>query len=101
MVSELFDQFLAEVIVVDATAISTPLESVPLYEMQPSPVSMILLKSSQAVSSSDRFSLGTPACYTTQFCSPYMKQKQLQGIAMFNKSGAISHKVHVFRIISI
>lgn len=46
---------------VEATAISTPLESVPLYKVAtPSSVLIILLKSSHAVSSSPRFNLGTP-----------------------------------------
>ena len=59
-ISEPFDQALEDLINTDATAISTPLDSVPLYTVQPSRVSIILLKSSQAVSSSDRFNLGTP-----------------------------------------
>lgn len=61
--SAFLDQSFKEVSVVDATAISTPLDSVPLYTMQPSIVLIILLKSSHAVSSSDRFNLGTPATH--------------------------------------
>ena len=60
-ISERFDQSLEEEIPVDATAISTPLDSVPLYTVQSSRVLIILLKSSHAVSSSVRFSFGTPS----------------------------------------
>lgn len=45
---------------VDATQISTPLDNVPLYSVKPSVVSIMLLKSSHAVSSSERFRFGTP-----------------------------------------
>lgn len=48
-----FDQSLSLVMVVEATQISTPLDNVPLYKVQPSIVSMMLLKSSHAVSSSE------------------------------------------------
>jgi hypothetical protein len=68
-ISALFDQSLEEVTAVDATEISTPLDSVPLYAVKPLKVSMILLKSSQAVSSSDRFSLGTPVFHITSWLS--------------------------------
>ena len=51
---------------VEATAISTPLDKVPLYIVKPSKVATILLKSSQAVSSSGLFSLGTPAVLITR-----------------------------------
>lgn len=42
------------------TAISTPLERVPLYMLPSEKHPIILLKSSQAATSSDRFSFGTP-----------------------------------------
>ena len=64
-ISAFFDQSLEEATVVEATQISTPLDRVPLYAVKPSNVSMILLKSSQAVSSSGRFNLGTPIFHTT------------------------------------
>ena len=56
----LFDQSFEDLILVETTAISTPLESVPLYMVESSELSTMLLKSSQAVSSSPRFNLGTP-----------------------------------------
>lgn len=56
-----FDHTDAEAIAVEATAISTPLDKVPLYIVaKPSCVVIMLLKSSQAVSSSGLFNLGTP-----------------------------------------
>jgi len=58
------DQSSRELIVVEITAISTPLDSVPLYTIYESPLVIMLLKSSHAVSSSDLFSFGTP---TTMF----------------------------------
>ena len=45
----------------DITAISTPLDNVPLYSMQSDKEPTMLLKPSQAVSISDRLSEGTPA----------------------------------------
>lgn len=59
-VSECTDQSSRELIVVEMTAISTPLDSVPLYTINESPLVIMLLKSSHAVSSSDLFSFGTP-----------------------------------------
>lgn len=56
-----FDHCRDDLIEVDKTAISTPLDSIPLYIKHPEKVSIILLKSSQAVCSSVEFSLGTPA----------------------------------------
>lgn len=47
--------------IVDVTAISTPFDSVPLYNVQFDKEPIMLLKSSQAVSSSDRLNAGTPA----------------------------------------
>lgn len=58
--SRCFDQSLAEVAVTEATAISTPLDSVPLYTVPNDVEPITLLKSSQAASSSDLFSFGTP-----------------------------------------
>ena len=60
-----FDQSSEEVTTVESTAISTPLDSVPLYVVHFSKLLMILLKSSQAVSNSARFNLGTPAFHTS------------------------------------
>lgn len=68
-ISEFFVHSLEVLINVEATAISTPLDSVPLYTMQPSKVSIILLKSSQAVSSSGRFNLGTPVFHICTWIS--------------------------------
>lgn len=59
-ISARFDQSFADAIVVDATAISTPLDNVPLKIVQFGKVQIILLKSSQAVTNSARFNLGTP-----------------------------------------
>lgn len=56
-----FDQSSVDVTIVESTAISTPLDSVPLYMVHFSKLLMILLKSSHAVSNSDRFNFGTPA----------------------------------------
>jgi hypothetical protein len=58
--SHSFDQSSADVTKLDATAISTPLDKVPLYSVQVDVQPIILLKSSHAVSSSDRFNAGTP-----------------------------------------
>lgn len=56
-----FDHSPTEAMAVEATAISTPLDRVPLYRVAtPSWVLIILLKSSHAVSSSGLFNLGTP-----------------------------------------
>ena len=52
-----------ELIRPETTAISTPLDSVPLYIVHASTLVTILLKSSQAVSSSALFNLGTPTFY--------------------------------------
>lgn len=58
--SLVFDQSAFDVTAVDVTAISTPLERVPLYTVISEKEPIILLKSSQAASSSDRLSFGTP-----------------------------------------
>jgi hypothetical protein len=55
-----FDQSFADVTKLEATAISAPLDKVPLYNMQLDVEPIILLKSSHATSSSDRFSADTP-----------------------------------------
>jgi len=55
------DQSLAEETILDVTAISTPLDSVPLYRKQSDKEPTTLLKSSQAASSSARLREGTPA----------------------------------------
>lgn len=65
--SHSFDQSFLDDIKLDTTAISTPLDNVPLYSMQLAVEPIILLKSSQAASSSDRFSEGTPV--TNARCS--------------------------------
>lgn len=44
----------------EATAISTPLDNVPLYTVPIGEEPITLLKSSQAASSSDLLSFGTP-----------------------------------------
>jgi len=48
---------------VDTTHISTPLDNVPLNRVQNGKAMMMLLKSSQAASSSGRFNFGTPENY--------------------------------------
>lgn len=58
--SKFSDQSLADVAATEATAISTPLDNVPLYSVPIDEESITLLKSSQAVSSSDLLSFGTP-----------------------------------------
>lgn len=58
--SEHLDQSLVDVAAADVTAISTPLDNVPLNIVQSGKVPIILLKSSQAVSSSARLSFGAP-----------------------------------------
>lgn len=55
-----FDQSFEDVIRVEATAISTPLERVPLYNLQSGKEPIMLLKSSQAISISDIFNVDTP-----------------------------------------
>lgn len=55
------DHSTADVTIVDVTAISTPLESVPLYNEQLDKEPIMLLNCSHAVSSSNRRSDGTPA----------------------------------------
>lgn len=55
-----FDQSFEDVIRVEATAISTPLERVPLYNLQSGKEPIMLLKSSQAISISDLFNVDTP-----------------------------------------
>lgn len=52
---------MAEVATRDIAAISTPLENVPLYMVPIDDDPMTLLKSSQAVTSSDLFRFGIPA----------------------------------------
>lgn len=47
---------------VETTLISTPLDNVPLNTVQLGKVLIMLLKSSQAASSSGLFSFGTPEC---------------------------------------
>lgn len=59
--SKLIDQSLADVTATEATAISTPLDKVPLWTVPIGEEPMTLLKSSQAVSSSDLLRFGTPA----------------------------------------
>ena len=59
-VSKFFDQSLADFTGTEATAISTPLDSVPLYTLPIVEEPITLLKSSQAASSSDLFSFRTP-----------------------------------------
>uniref|UniRef100_A0A7C9EW79 Uncharacterized protein n=1 Tax=Opuntia streptacantha TaxID=393608 RepID=A0A7C9EW79_OPUST len=59
--SKFLDQPLADVTGRDITAISIPLESVPLYIFPKEDGPMMLLKSSQAVSSSAFFKLGIPS----------------------------------------
>lgn len=54
------DQFSQEVRTLDVTAISVPLESVPLHNVQFDREPIMLLNCSQAVSSSERLSKGTP-----------------------------------------
>lgn len=61
--------------VVEVTAISTPLDRVPLYTMLPSSVLIMLLKSSQAVSSSGRFSFGTPELFVHIILRQLLKDK--------------------------
>lgn len=63
-VSKFFDQSSADFTAVDVTAISTPLDRVPLYTVPSDKEPIILLKSSQAVTSSDRWSFGTPRMQT-------------------------------------
>lgn len=58
--SRCFDQSLTEGGATEATAISTPLDNVPLYIVPDEVEPITLLKSSQAASSSDLFSFGTP-----------------------------------------
>lgn len=58
--SNFFDQSSGDVTALDVTAISTPLERVPLYTIPSEKEPIILLKSSQAASSSGRWSFGTP-----------------------------------------
>lgn len=64
-----FDQSAFDVTAVDVTAISTPLERVPLYTVMSEKEPIILLKSSQAASSSDRLSFGTPDMTTVKSSS--------------------------------
>ena len=64
--SRVFDQSLDDVAATDATAISTPLDKVPLYTVPMDEVPITLLKSSHAASSSDLFSFGTPE--NVKFC---------------------------------
>lgn len=59
-ISERLDHSLSEAADAEITAISTPLESVPLYMVHPPWLSIMLLNSSHAVSSSFRFRFGTP-----------------------------------------
>lgn len=70
--SALLDQSLREDTAVDDTAISTPLDNVPLYTMLPPMLLIMLLKSSHAVSSSDRFSFATPATHDISFYHHHM-----------------------------
>lgn len=65
--SHFLDQSLGDVLVVETTAISTPLESVPLYMVYSGSEPMTLLKSSHAASSSALLSAGTPV--TNALCS--------------------------------
>ena len=58
--SKVFDQSFDDVAETEATAISTPLDKVPLYILPMGEVPITLLKSSHAASISDLFSFGTP-----------------------------------------
>lgn len=69
--SKVFDQYLRDVTAVDVTAISTPLDRVPLYTIPSENVPIILLKSSQASKSSDLLSFGTPEMKTQIFLLKY------------------------------
>ena len=62
-------------VLTDATAISTPLDRVPLYTVPMGEVPITLLKSSQAVSSSDLLSFGTPA--NLNHCHAHEKAQNL------------------------
>lgn len=59
-VSELLDHSLIDEMEVETTQISTPLDNVPLNTVQLGRALRMLLKSSQAASSSSLFSFGTP-----------------------------------------
>lgn len=63
---ESFDHSLEDAIPVDVTAISTPLDRVPLYTVPVANEQIILLKSSQAASSSDLLSFGTPESHVLE-----------------------------------
>lgn len=54
------DQSLEDFTAIEVTAISTPLDKVPLYTVPMDEEPITLLKSSHAVSSSDFLRLGTP-----------------------------------------
>lgn len=59
-VSKVLVQLLDNVTETEATAISTPLDKVPLYNVPIGELPITLLKSSHAASRSDLFSFGTP-----------------------------------------
>lgn len=65
--SHCLDQSFADFILLAITAISTPLDNVPLYSTPSDNEPIILLKSSQAVSSSDLLSAGTPSIFIYHF----------------------------------
>lgn len=79
--SLVFDQSAFDVTAVDVTAISTPLERVPLYTVMSEKEPIILLKSSQAASSSDRLSFGTPETTTVRLSI----ELKTRGILLFSK----------------
>lgn len=58
--SKVFDQSSRDFTAIDVTAISTPLDRVPLYTVPSENEPIMLLKSSQAATISDRLSFGTP-----------------------------------------
>ncbi|RRT45548.1 hypothetical protein B296_00030552 [Ensete ventricosum] len=69
---------------VETTAISTPLDNVPLYSMHPDREPMILLKSSQAATSSDRLSADADGDGETTGACVGCKKGDLEDVCEFS-----------------